>query len=134
MAAPQPKFFKMLSMGLPMGAVKNALVRDGKDPAIMELDPNKSVKSQLGGATEERDTGVPLKDDPEYLKYFKMLAMGLPKGAVKNALERDGKNASIIDLDPNKSVAFQMKKSGSTSKKPAKKTPAKRGLASTSCL
>ena len=38
-----------------------------------------------------------------------MLAMGLPAGAVKNALSRDGKDPSIMDLDPNKSVAFQMK-------------------------
>ena len=33
-------------MGLPMGAVKNALQRDGKDPSIMDLDPNKSMKGQ----------------------------------------------------------------------------------------
>jgi hypothetical protein len=115
------KYFKMLGMGLPMGAVKNAISRDGKDPAIMDLDPNKSVKSQLGGQEEEKDTGIPLKDDPEYSKYFKMMGMGLPKGAVTNAVERDGKNPAVMDLDPNKSVAFQLKKSGSASKKPAKK-------------
>ena len=115
------KYFKMLTMGLPMGAVKNALSRDCKDPAIMDLDPNKSLKSQLGGAEEEKDAGVPLKDDPEYAKYFKMMGMGLPPGAVKNALERDGKDPSILDLDPNKSVAFQIKSKGSATKKPVKK-------------
>lgn len=113
------KYFKMLSMGLPMGAVKNALSRDGKDPSIMDLDPNKSVRSQLGEASE-KDSGVPLKDDPEYSKYFKMLAMGLPPGAVKNALERDGKNPAVMDMDPTKSVAFQMKK-GTGNKQPVKK-------------
>ncbi len=113
------KYFKMLSMGLPIDAVKNALSRDGKDPFVMDLDPNKSVKSQMGVA-DEKDTGVPLKDDPEYSKYFKMLGMGLPPGAVKNALERDGKNPAIMDMDPTKSVAFQMKK-GSGSKQPVKK-------------
>ena len=40
------KYFKMLGFGLPMGAVQNAMHRDGKDPAILELDPNKSLKSQ----------------------------------------------------------------------------------------
>jgi cellulose biosynthesis protein BcsQ len=117
------KYFKMLTMGLPMGAVKNAVSRDGKDPAMMDLDPHKSLKSQIGGGDEEeKDTGIPLKDDPEYAKYFKMMGMGLPPGAVKNAIERDGKNAAVIDLDPNKSVAFQMKKkAGSAGKKPAKK-------------
>ena len=113
------KYFKMLSMGLPMGAVKNALSRDGKDPATMDLDPNKSLKSQQGSG--EKDMGVPLKEDPEYSKYFKMLGMGLPLGAVKNAMERDGKNASVMDLDPNKSVAYQLKKKNPVNKIPAKK-------------
>ena len=59
-------------MGLPMGAVKNAVQRDGKDPSMMDLDPNRSIASQTGGGggnvEEEKDTGVPLKDDPEYSK------------------------------------------------------------------
>ena len=33
--------------GLPLGAVKNAMQRDGLDPSIMDLDPEKSVTSQL---------------------------------------------------------------------------------------
>jgi hypothetical protein len=116
------KYFKMLTMGLPKGAVKNAISRDGKDPVIMDLDPAKSLKSQLGGVSaEEKDTGIPLKDDPEYKKYFKMLGMGLPADAVKNAIERDGKNPVVLDLDPNKSVTFQMKKKGGANKTPVKK-------------
>jgi hypothetical protein len=58
----------MLKMGLPMDAVKHALQRDGKDPSVMDLDPNKSVKSQMGGADNEEDTGPAIKDDPEYEK------------------------------------------------------------------
>ena len=54
----------MLNMGLPKDAVKNALARDGKDPTIMDLDVNKSLKSQLGGNDEPKDAGPPLKDDP----------------------------------------------------------------------
>merc|ERR1712238_599630 len=111
------KYFKMVKMGLPKGSVKNALVRDGKDPVIIDLDPNKNLKSQLGGKEiEEKDTGIPLKDDPEYAKYFKMKKMGLPKDAVRNALARDGKDSSVIDLDPDKSVFFQMKKKNSSLK------------------
>lgn len=55
-----------------MGAVKNALQRDGLDPSIMDLDPDSSVKFQLD---KVKDNGPPLKDDPEYSKYFKMLSM-----------------------------------------------------------
>jgi len=106
------KYFKMLKMGLPMGAVKNAMQRDGQNPDIMDLDPEKSVASQMkkDDEDEEADTGPPLKDDPAYSKYFKMLKMGLPSGAVKNAMQRDGLNPDIMDLDPEKSVASQLNK------------------------
>ena len=55
-----------------MGAVRNALQRDGLDPSIMDLDPDISVNRQL---EKEKDNHPPLKDDPEYSKYFKMLSM-----------------------------------------------------------
>merc|ERR1712194_259264 len=99
------KYFKMSKMGLPLGAVKNAMQRDGLDPSIMDLDPEKTVASQLG---DEEDNGPPLKDDPLYSKYFKMSKMGLPLGAVQNAMQRDGIDPSIMDLDPEKSVASQL--------------------------
>ena len=56
-----------------MGAVKNAIQRDDLDPCVMDLNPEKSVASQL--KKEAKDTGPPLKDDPTYTKYFKMLKM-----------------------------------------------------------
>jgi hypothetical protein len=55
-----------------MGAVQNALQRDGLDPSIMDLDPDISVKSQLD---QVKDNDPPFKDDPKYSKYFKMLSM-----------------------------------------------------------
>jgi hypothetical protein len=55
-----------------MGAVQNAMLRDGLDPSIMDLDPKKSVASQLDKAI---DDSPPLKDDPTYSKYFTMLKM-----------------------------------------------------------
>ena len=49
-----------------MGAVQNAMQRDGLDPTIMDLDPEKSVASQK----EEVDSGPPLKEDPKYRYDF----------------------------------------------------------------
>lgn len=141
----------MLKMGLPAGAVKNALQRDGKDPSVIDLDPEKSLKSQKDSPVEEKDDGPPLCEDPQFTKvcgvghmkssivqlfcsltlfvanailntqYFKvrmslsheslmpgyyschlptfivfqMLKMGLPLDAVKNALQRDGKDPTV---------------------------------------
>ena len=52
-----------------MGAVQNAMQRDGLDPTIMDLDHDKSVASQLKSDKEECP---PLKEDPKYQKYFKV--------------------------------------------------------------
>jgi hypothetical protein len=61
----------MLKMQLPIEAVKHAMKRDGKNPAILDLHPKKSLKSQQ---EEQRQSArsssdePALKDDPEYLK------------------------------------------------------------------
>lgn len=104
------KYFRMREKGLPEGAVRNALMRDGLDPSVMDFDPHRSLASQKP-STPAKDTGIPLCDDPEWTKYFKMLAMGLPMGAVKNAVQRDGLDPAVMDLDPSKSLVFQMKSS-----------------------
>ena len=86
------KYFKMLKMGLPMGAVKNAMTRDGLDPDIMDGNHDKPANI---------NKGVPLKEDPKFAKYFKMLKMGLPMGAIKNAMIRDGEDPNVMDGDHN---------------------------------
>ena len=55
-------------MGLPPGAVQNALTKEGKDPEIINMDPEKSYASQVAA----KDSSPPLKDDPEYSKFFKV--------------------------------------------------------------
>ena len=84
--------------------MKHALERDGKDPSIIDLDPDRSLESQKDG------NDPPLQDDPEYMKYFKMLKIGLPKEVVQHALLRDEKDISIVDLDPTKLYNAQTKK------------------------
>ena len=96
----------MLKMGLPEGAVRNAMDRDGVDSSVLDLDPEKSLESQATGQ-DDVDDCVPIKDDPAFQKYFKMLKMGLPQGAVRNAMDRDGVDSSVLDLDPDKSVQSQ---------------------------
>ena len=50
----------MLKMGIPLPAVKQALVKEGKDPNIIDMDPDKPLAKV-----------VALKADPEYSKFFK---------------------------------------------------------------
>jgi hypothetical protein len=117
------KYFKMLQMGLPVGAVRNAMERDGIDPSVLELNPDKSLEAQQ--KLNDEDNFIPLKDDPEWSKYFKMLSMGIPLGAVKNAVQRDGKDPSILDLDHTKSIAEQ-RSSDNKRRQPQKKKPVRR--------
>ncbi len=68
--------------------------------------------AQTKTGDREGNSGVALKDDPVYAKYFKMLKLGLPIGAVKNAIQRDGLDPNVLDADhdaPAPSVAGDKK-------------------------
>jgi hypothetical protein len=94
---------------MPLPVVQHAMTRDGLDPAILEGDHNKPV--------QETPVGVPLKEDPAYAKYFKMLKLGLPMGAVKNAMERDGVDSAVMDGDHNAPVSASKPNASSAKKK-----------------
>ena len=68
------KYFKMLKMHLPKAAVAIKMAAEGVDPNLLELDP-----TQPRPLPEEPEA-VPLKEDPKFAKYFKMLQMHLPRG------------------------------------------------------
>lgn len=63
-----------VTLGIPHGAVRQALQKEGKDPDVVDMDPEKSYASQIKGKESdgEKDDGTPLKDDPEYTKFFKV--------------------------------------------------------------
>ncbi len=47
-----------------MGAVRQALQKEGKDPDVIDMDPEKSLSSQMDN--------TPLQDSEEYGKFFKV--------------------------------------------------------------
>ena len=116
------KYFKMLGMGLPIGAVRNALQRDGLDPTILDGDHDAPAPSTgLPSSDRQSEQKPPLKDDPAYAKYFKMIGMGLPMGAVKNAMERDGVDSSVMDGDHSAPVSNGNEEKHALRPKPAPK-------------
>ncbi|KAL7532341.1 LOW QUALITY PROTEIN: hypothetical protein ACHAXR_005729 [Thalassiosira sp. AJA248-18] len=105
------KYFKMLKIGVPNGAVRQELQKDGLDPNILDMDPEKSYASQVGAKEDSgEESDPPLKDDPEYMEFFKMLRIGLPCGAVQQALTKAGKDPSVLSMDPDKSYSSQIPK------------------------
>ena len=94
----------MLKVGMPLAVVQHAMTRDGLDPTIMEGDhnaptPQSTPRKGGGTGTGTGAGGTALRNDSVYTKYFKMLKLGLPLGAVKNAMERDGLDPSVMDGD-----------------------------------
>ena len=124
---------KMMKVGMPKENVEKALERDGKDERVADMDPEKShanlgmpawewhgkdvsvddmereksYANQVKVDSGKVDAEPPLKDDPEYSRYFRMIRMGLPLAAVMNSMQRDGKDPNIINLNPDKSVSSQ---------------------------
>jgi hypothetical protein len=64
----------MLKLGIPLGGVRQALQKEGKDPNIIDMDPEKSYLSQIKGKESvAKIIAEPLlKDDPELGKFFKV--------------------------------------------------------------
>ena len=134
------KYFMMLKIGQSMDVIKHALTRDGLDPSVMDGDhdlPAPDAKPTTAQKNENQVAGTSggssLKGDPKYEKYFKMLKMGLPLGAVKNALTKDGLDPCVMDGDhdvpvpgDNKPSAPNRSKVPQTLRKPAIKDNFKR--------
>lgn len=49
-----------------------------------------------------------------------MLKMGIPMGAVQNALKKEGKDVNVINLDPDKPLSCQQSSKANETKKPTK--------------
>ncbi len=107
------------------GRVKNIAGRviNIIDRVIEALDQVQEREAKLKDAElkAKATSGTALKDDPKYKKYFKMLSMHLPRGAVEQKMIADGLDAAILDLDPdqpapgldpNQSASNSMKVSG----------------------
>ena len=67
---------------------------------VVQTAPSGLLASSQGSKT------VPLKDDPEYSLYYRMLRYGFTMGAVRAALVRDGR-VDITGLDPDRPVGRQ---------------------------
>jgi len=93
------KYFKMLKMGLPEEAVRHKMKSEGVDERALALGGDALV-SELAPKND-----VKLQDDPVYSKYFKMLKMGLPEGAVKHKMLTDNVDVRALELGPDASAS-----------------------------
>ena len=131
------RYSNMVRLGIPDVAVLRAMERDSViDPKSIlnqlkhDVEANKSRSKFRRSSTEgsaastghsesseddrphheaaSNDERLSLSDDPHYSKYFKMIKAKVPQSWVKRVLEVDGKNARILDLDPDVPLADQV--------------------------
>lgn len=91
------KYFRMLKMGLPEDAVRHKMRSEGADERALDLGGDVPFSTLSASAP----VAAKLGDDPVYAKYFKMLQMGLPDGAVRHKMATDGVDGRALDLGPD---------------------------------
>ncbi|CAK4821997.1 unnamed protein product [Aphanomyces euteiches] len=111
------KYFKMLKMNIPEGAVRQKMIEHGVNVKALELGPEGLVSDLT------KEAQVMLKDDPTYSKYFKMLKMNIPEGAVRQKMLEHGVNPRALDLGPE---GFVSQLTGASPPKPTKKKVVRR--------
>ncbi|TYZ59125.1 hypothetical protein PybrP1_000050 [[Pythium] brassicae (nom. inval.)] len=100
------KFFKLLLMGAPAATVKAKMQMAGLKPELLDT-PDAPLKAPAEVASKPL---VFVKDDPEYAKFFKLLAMGAPAEMVKGKMQIAGLKPELLDtpdavLNPPASAA-----------------------------
>lgn len=102
-------YFKMLKIGHPLPVVKHKIQRDGLDPAILDMDPNKPLPVMQAAAEESEDAETEAEFQArlaEYNeksgKYTQMLKVGLPRSVVEHKMRMEGVDAAWLDGPPTK--------------------------------
>ncbi|KAG7382834.1 hypothetical protein PHYBOEH_010225 [Phytophthora boehmeriae] len=86
------KYTQMVKVGLPPAVVEHKMRMDGVDPAWLN-GPPKRPEPKTGEPTEEERAAHRKK----YHKYFNMLRMGLPRGAVEHKMRMAGVDPKELD-------------------------------------
>ena len=77
----------------------------GSQLSASSINNSDRLTSDEGGGESHEQ---PLCEDPNYTKYFKMIKAKVPRSWVKRVLEVDGRDARILQLDPDRPLAEQV--------------------------
>lgn len=77
-----------------------------------------SDDESVGGASLDfgepsKPAALPLKQHPDYSKYFAMLKASVPPSFVRRVCEIDGRDPAVLDMDPE--TPYEPQKNGGTS-------------------
>jgi hypothetical protein len=77
----------------------------GNQMSASSINNSDRLTSDEGGGESHEQ---PLCEDPNYTKYFKMIKAKVPRSWVKRVLEVDGRDARILQLDPDRPLSEQV--------------------------
>lgn len=86
------KYLQMVKVGLPPAVVEHKMRMDGVDPSWLNGPPKRPEPKAAGPTEEERAA-----HRKKYHKYFNMLRMGLPRGAVEHKMRMAGVDPRELD-------------------------------------
>jgi hypothetical protein len=103
------KYFKMIKVGIPPDTVKGKMGLEGLDGSYLDKDPNELIPLK-DEKIEKKIEMVKVSEHPEYIKYFKMIKVGLPLTIVKAKMAQEGLDGSYLDKDPNELIPLKDEK------------------------
>ncbi|CAH0480632.1 unnamed protein product [Peronospora belbahrii] len=98
------KFFKLMKMGMPLEQAKVKASAEGLDggllstPDVLVDENGKKVE-----AATEQPKGIPVRDHEKFVKFFKLMKMGMPMEHVKSKVSSEGLDANLLET-PDKLV------------------------------
>ncbi|CAI5718330.1 unnamed protein product [Peronospora destructor] len=98
------KFFKLMKMGMPLEHIKVKASAEGLDGELLSTsDVLVDEDGKKMEAATEQPKGMPVKDHEKYIKFFRLLKMGMPMDHVKSKVSLEGLDANLLET-PDKLV------------------------------
>ncbi|KAL4176693.1 hypothetical protein KRP22_001634 [Phytophthora ramorum] len=110
------KFFKLMKMGMPLPHIKLKVASEGLDGDLLDTpdklvdEDGKEIKTNVGKT-------VKASEHPSYVKYFKLLKMGMPRPQMELKMTAESLDPKVLDT-PDAMIPVDLSA-------PAPKAPAK---------
>ncbi|RLN58591.1 hypothetical protein BBJ29_005488 [Phytophthora kernoviae] len=117
------KFFKLMKMGMPLEQIKLKASAEGLDGELLST-PDALLNEDGSKFSESAGAGVPVKEHEKFIKFFKLMKMGMPIEHVKLKVSAEGLDGELLST-PDVLVDEEGKKVEGASSGKARGTPVK---------
>ncbi|KAG3022538.1 hypothetical protein PC121_g10333 [Phytophthora cactorum] len=90
------KFFKLMKMGMPLPHIKLKVASEGLDGDLLDT-PDKLVDEDGKEIKAGSGKKVKASEHPSYVKYFKLLKMGMPRPQLELKMNAESLDPKVLD-------------------------------------